>query len=87
MKIVFSDNAWTDYQHWVANDRRIPKRINLFIKEITRDPFSGLGKPESLKHNLSRYWSRRITEEHRIVYRVSGDELMIAQLRYHYKSE
>jgi len=87
MKIVFSDEAWNDYQYWIANDRRILKRINLLIKEIRRDPFSGLGKPESLKHNLSSYWSRRITEEHRIVYRVSGDELMIAQLRYHYKSE
>ena len=87
MKIVFSDEAWNDYQHWIANDRRILKRINLLIKEIRRDPFSGLGKPESLKHNLSGYWSRRITEEHRIVYRVSGDDLMIAQLRYHYKSE
>ncbi len=87
MKIVFSDEAWNDYQYWIANDRRILKRINLLIKEIRRDPFSGLGKPESLKHNLSGYWSRRITEEHRIVYRVSGDELMIAQLRYHYKSE
>ncbi len=87
MKIVFSDEAWNDHQYWIANDRRILKRINLLIKEIRRDPFSGLGKPESLKHNLSGYWSRRITEEHRIVYRVSGDELMIAQLRYHYKSE
>jgi len=87
MKIVFSDEAWNDYQYWIANDRRILKRINLLIKEIRRDPFSGLGKPESLKHNLSGYWSRRITEEHRIIYRVSGDELMIAQLRYHYKSE
>ncbi len=87
MKIVFSDEAWNDYQYWIANDRRILKRINLLIKEIRCDPFSGLGKPESLKHNLSGYWSRRITEEHRIVYRVSGDELMIAQLRYHYKSE
>lgn len=87
MKIVFSDEAWNDYQYWIANDRRILKRINLLIKEIRHDPFSGLGKPESLKHNLSGYWSRRITEEHRIVYRVSGDELMIAQLRYHYKSE
>jgi toxin YoeB len=87
MKIVFSDEAWNDYQYWIANDRRIIKMINLLIKEIRRDPFSGLGKPESLKHNLSGYWSRRITEEHRIVYRVSGDDLMIAQLRYHYKSE
>lgn len=87
MKIVFSDDAWNDYQYWIANDRRILKRINLLIKEISRDPFSGLGKPESLKHNLSGYWSRRITQEHRIVYRVSGDELMIAQLRYHYKLE
>ena len=87
MKIVFSDEAWKDYQYWIANNRRILKRINLLIKEIRRDPFSGLGKPESLQHNLSGYWSRRITEEHRIVYRVSGDKLMIAQLRYHYKSE
>ena len=87
MKIVFSDDAWNDYQHWIANDRRILKRVNLLIKAILRDPFSGIGKPESLKHNLSEYWSRRITEEHRFVYRVSGDQLMIAQLRYHYKSE
>lgn len=84
MKLVFSSNSWEDYQYWVKSDKKVLKRINLLIKEIIRDPFEGIGKPEALKHGLSGFWSRRINEEHRIVYRVDGDYLHIIQLRYHY---
>ena len=84
MKKVFHQNAWEDYLYWLQQDKKIIKRINLLIKDIERTPFEGIGKPEALKHNLSGWWSRRITDEHRIVYRVQGDELHIAALRYHY---
>lgn len=84
MNIVFSDHAWEDYLHWQKNDRNFLKRINTLIKEISRNPRVGIGKPEPLKHALSGYWSRRINDEHRIVYKVEGDSLFIAQLRYHY---
>ncbi len=84
MKILFSEVAWEDYLYWQATDRQILKRINLLIREIQRSPQDGIGKPEPLKHSLSGYWSRRINDEHRIVYKVEGDELRIAQLRYHY---
>jgi toxin YoeB len=84
VKLIFSEHAWDDYQYWVDTDRQMLKRINRLIQEITRDPFSGSGKPEPLKHGLSGYWSRRINDEHRIVYRVSDDAVLIAQLRYHY---
>lgn len=84
MKIIFSEVAWEDYLYWQATDRQILKRINLLIREIQRSPHEGIGKPEPLKHSLSGYWSRRINDEHRIVYKVEGDELRIAQLRYHY---
>ena len=84
MKLVFSEHAWDDYQYWVETDRQVLKRINRLIQEIMREPFSGSGKPEPLKHGLSGYWSRRINDEHRIVYRVSDDAVLIAQLRYHY---
>ncbi len=84
MKILFSEVAWEDYLYWQATDRQILKRINLLIREIQRSPHEGIGKPEPLKHSLSGYWSRRINDEHRIVYKVEGDELRIAQLRYHY---
>ena len=84
MKIIFSEVAWEDYFYWQATDRQILKRINLLIREIQRSPHEGIGKPEPLKHSLSGYWSRRINDEHRIVYKVEGDELRIAQLRYHY---
>jgi toxin YoeB len=84
MKIIFSEVAWEDYLYWQATDRQILKRINLLIREIQRSPQDGIGKPEPLKHSLSGYWSRRINDEHRIVYKVEGDELRIAQLRYHY---
>ena len=84
MKILFPEVAWEDYLYWQATDRQILKRINLLIREIQRSPQDGIGKPEPLKHSLSGYWSRRINDEHRIVYKVEGDELRIAQLRYHY---
>lgn len=84
MKLIFSENAWEDYLYWQKTDRKTLKRINLLIREIQRSPFEGIGKPESLKHALSGYWSRRIDTEHRIIYRVETDSLLIAQLRHHY---
>lgn len=84
MKIVFSEAAWEEYLYWQTTDRQVLKRINLLIREIQRSPHEGIGKPEPLKHILSGYWSRRINDEHRIVYKVESDELRIAQLRYHY---
>lgn len=84
MRYVFSSSAWEDYLYWQKMDRAIVKRINRLIREIAREPFRGPGKPEPLKHGLSGYWSRRINDEHRIVYKVADDQLYIAQLRYHY---
>jgi toxin YoeB len=84
VKLIFSEHAWEDYLYWQSTDRKILQRINALIKEVQRTPFAGIGKPEPLKHGLSGYWSRRITDEHRIVYKVEGDSLFIAQLRYHY---
>ena len=84
MILIFSENAWDDYLYWQRNDAKILKRINSLIKDIQRQPFEGIGKPEPLKHSFSGYWSRRITDEHRIIYRIEDDALMIAQLRYHY---
>lgn len=84
MKIQFATSAWDDYLHWQGNDRRMLERVNKLIREVQRDPFSGFGKPEPLKHALAGWWSRRINDEHRMVYRVEGDVLQIAQLRYHY---
>ena len=84
MKIIFSEHAWDDYLYWQRTDRKILERINKLIKEIQRTPFEGTGKPEPLRHGLSGYWSRRITDEHRIVYKIEKDSLHLAQLRYHY---
>jgi toxin YoeB len=84
MNLVFADQAWEDYLYWQENDRRTLTRINLLIKDILRNPHSGIGKPEPLKHTFRGYWSRRIDAEHRIVYRVTDDAVWIAQLRYHY---
>ena len=84
MKLVFSDSAWEDYLYWQKTDKKILRRINGLVKEIMRTPFEGTGKPEPLKHALSGYWSRRINDEHRIVYKVTEDAVHIAQLRYHY---
>lgn len=84
MKIVFSEDGWSDYLYWQQHDKKIFKKVNDLIKEITREPFTGTGKPEALRFSLSGYWSRRITHEHRIVYRVEGDTLFIAHCQYHY---
>lgn len=84
MNLVFSEQAWDDYLHWQKTDKKLVQRINDLIKEISRTPHSGIGKPEPLKHALSGYWSRRINDEHRIVYKVADHSLFIAQLRYHY---
>lgn len=84
MKLQFAPIAWDDYLHWQKHDRRLLERINKLIREVQREPFSGVGKPEPLKHALAGYWSRRINDEHRMVYRVQDDVLQIAQLRYHY---
>jgi toxin YoeB len=84
VNLVFSREAWEEYLYWQQTDREILKRINQLIKETMRDPYRGIGKPEPLKHVFQGYWSRRITGEHRIVYRVVRGDLWIAQLRYHY---
>lgn len=84
MKLIFAGQAWEDYLHWQKTDKKQVERINTLIREICRSPFNGIGKPEPLKHALSGYWSRRINDEHRIVYKVAEDSLLIAQLRYHY---
>ena len=84
MKLIFSDHAWEDYLYWQKNDKKILRRINTLIKEIKRNPFEGIGKPEPLKHALSGYWSRRLNDEHRIVYKATDGAIQIAQLRYHY---
>ncbi len=84
MKLIFADEAWEDYLNWQKQDKRMVERINKLIRETRREPFAGVGKPEALKHALSVYWSRRITDEHRMVYRIEGDALLIAQLRFHY---
>jgi len=84
VKLIFSDHAWEDYLFWQKTDKKILQRINTLINETKRKPFEGIGKPEPLKHALAGYWSRRITDEHRFVYKVSEDSIHIAQLRYHY---
>ncbi len=84
MTLTFSTKAWEEYLYWQTTDKKILKRINLLIKDIQRNPNEGIGKPEPLKHGLSGYWSRRINDEHRIVYRQKQKTILIAQLRYHY---
>ena len=83
-RLLFADEAWEDYLYWQKQDTRMVERINKLIRETQREPFAGVGKPEPLKHALAGFWSRRITDEHRMVYRVEGKILMIAQLRVHY---
>lgn len=84
MRLIFADEACDDYLYWQKHDKRIVERINTLIRETQREPFAGLEKPEPLKHALSGFWSRRISEEHRMVYKMEGESLIIAQLRYHY---
>lgn len=84
MKLVFAELAWEDDLYWQKQDRKMVDRINKLIEATARDPFTGIGKPEPLKHAFAGFWSRRINDEHRMVYRVTGDQLEIAQLRFHY---
>lgn len=85
MKLIFSSIAWENYLYWQETDKKKLKRINLLISDIQRHPYEGIGKPEPLKHGLAGYWSRRIDDEHRIVYKHQDDSILIAQLRYHYQ--
>ena len=84
MKLCWDEDAWDDYLHWQVADRQVLKRINELLRDIQRNGNSGIGKPEALKHGFQGYWSRRITDEHRLVYKVVGDEVRIAACRYHY---
>lgn len=84
MNILFNQHGWNDYLFWVNNDKKVLKRINSLIKDIQRTPFEGLGKPEPLKHHLKEFWSRRINQEHRLVYRIEDKNLYILQCRFHY---
>jgi toxin YoeB len=84
MKLAFLEDAWEDYLYWLHADKAALKKINQLIKECMREPFSGIGKPEPLKFDMSGCWSRRITSEHRLIYRIEDDTLVIIQCRYHY---
>ncbi len=84
MTLIFSDHAWDDYLYWQKTDKKMVKRINSLVKNIQRSPFEGIGKPEPLKHALAGYWSRRINDEHRMIYKVDSESIYFAQLRYHY---
>jgi len=84
MRLVFTTRSWDDYLYWQKNDKRMVRRVNDLIKDIQREPFQGIGKPEPLKHQLQGLWSRRIDEEHRLVYEIAQDELRIIACRYHY---
>ena len=84
MNKVFSEIAWEHYKYWQLEDRKIVKRINLLIQDIERNDNSGIGKPEPLKHELQGYWSRRITDEHRLIYKIEGENIFIVACKYHY---
>ena len=84
MIIAWAEKAWEDYLYWQATDKKTLQRINLLIKDIKRNPFSGIGDPEPLKHNWSGYWSRRVDREHRLVYKHTEKTVIIVQCRYHY---
>ncbi|MEY5012272.1 MAG: hypothetical protein RLZZ253_3411 [Verrucomicrobiota bacterium] len=85
MRLSWLPNGWKDYLYWQEKDRKILQRVNDVISDTLRSPFSGIGKPEPLKKNLEGWWSRRITQEHRLIYRVDGDSLLILQCRFHYE--
>ena len=84
MRIIFTENAWADYTYWKSENKKISKRIDLLIKDICREPFDGLGKPEPLKYDLSGFWSRRIDDEHRLIYTAAENDVFILACRYHY---
>lgn len=85
MRLVWTEQGWNDYQHWIATNKKILKRVNLLIKDCKRDPYDGIGKPEHLKYMDPGVWSRRITDEHRLVYSVKADDMIILQARHHYQ--
>jgi toxin YoeB len=85
MNILFSPQSWEDYVYWQQTDKTLVKKINELLKDISRNSYSGIGKPEPLKYAMSGYWSRRITDEHRLVYKVDGNTIRVAQTRYHYE--
>jgi toxin YoeB len=85
LNIVFTQDAWQEYLNWKKTDRQMSKRIDKLIKDTLRNPFSGVGKPEPLQHNLSGFWSKKINSEHRMVYAVTKDAIQIVQLKYHYQ--
>ena len=84
MKLIWSEKSWEDYLYWQSTDKKVLKKINTLIKDIKRNPFEGIGKPEPLKYELAGCWSRRITNEHRLVYEIEDDKLYIISCRYHY---
>jgi toxin YoeB len=84
VRLVFTPHGWADHLHWQTTDRSILRRVNRLLEDALRDPFGGIGKPEQLRHALAGAWSRRITEEHRLVYLVDGEDLVVLQARYHY---
>ncbi len=84
MRLVFTEHGWADYQHRIAKDRRTLERLNRLIEDALRPPYAGIGKPEPLQHLLTGAWSRRVDDEHRLVYLVNGDDLVVLQARYHY---
>jgi toxin YoeB len=84
MKYVFVEESWDDYLYWQQTDKKLLQRINRLLKDIARDPFSGIGKPEPLRSKYSGYWSRRIDDKHRLIYKVRQNEILIAKCRFHY---
>lgn len=84
MKYIFVDESWEDYLYWQKHDKKKLKRINALLKDISRIPFKGLGKPEPLKHKYTGFWSRRIDSEHRLIYKYQDDSILIAKCRFHY---
>jgi toxin YoeB len=85
MKYIFVDESWDDYLYWQKTDKKIVQRINDLIKDISRNPFSGIGKPEPLKFGLHGFWSRRIDGKHRLIYKIQNDEIIIVKCRFHYE--
>jgi toxin YoeB len=85
MNLLFTDDSWEDYQYWLKNDKKVLKRINQLIQEIKRQPFEGIGKPEPLKYQLKGCWSRRIDQEHRLVYEITDAGISIISCRFHYQ--
>ena len=84
MRFIFVEDSWEDYLYWQKTDRKLLSKINDLLKDISRTPFSGIGKPEPLKHKYKGYWSRRINDEHRLIYKIQDDEIIIAKCRFHY---